>query len=137
MKCKKNKKIKVVHVLGKLQIGGAETLVMNLYRNIDRDKVEFSFIVHGNELGDYEREIVVNGDKIFHIPKYTISNLMSYKKALEEIFSSNKFDIVHCHIRSSASIVLKIAKKYNVLTISHSHATSNGSGIKSIIKDIL
>lgn len=128
-------KIKVIHVLGKLQMGGAETLVMNIYRNIDRSKIQFDFIVHGDEIGDYEEEILKMGGKIYRVPKYKGYNHFEYKKSWNIFFREHpEYKIIHCHIRSTASIILKIAKKYDLKTISHSHSTSNGTGIKSIIK---
>ena len=41
--------IRVLHVLGRLNRGGSETMVMNIYRNIDRSKVQFDFIIHTDE----------------------------------------------------------------------------------------
>lgn len=38
-----NLQIRILHVLGSLDRGGAETMIMNLYRNIDRSKVQFVF----------------------------------------------------------------------------------------------
>lgn len=129
--------IRVLQVLGKLQIGGAETLVMNMYRNIEQSKIRFDFLVHGNEIGDYEKEIIRNGGKVYHIPKYKLINHHQYKKELNKIFKKNKYDIVHCHIRSTATIILRNAKKYNIVRIAHSHATSNGKGIKAITTNIM
>ena len=128
-------KIKVIHVLGKLQMGGAETLVMNIYRNIDRSKIQFDFIVHGDEIGDYEEEILKMGGKIYRVPKYKGYNHFEYKKSWNIFFKEHpEYKIIHCHIRSTASIILKIAKKYGLKTISHSHSTSNGKGVSSLVK---
>ena len=44
--------IRVLHVFGKLNRGGAESRVMDLYHHMDRSKVQFDFLVHykaGNE----------------------------------------------------------------------------------------
>lgn len=133
-----SKKIRILHVFGSLNTGGAETLVMNLYRNIDRSKIQFDFIVHTNEVGYYEEEIKKLGGKIYRLPSYKVINHFKYKKEWNEFFQNNKeYKIIHSHVRSTASIILKIAKKYGLKTISHSHNTSNGRGIKSFIKKIL
>ena len=43
--------LRVAQAIGSLNIGGSQIFVMNLYRNIDRNKVQFDFIVdHPNEL---------------------------------------------------------------------------------------
>ena len=38
--------IRVLHVLGNTQLGGAESRIMDLYRHLDRDRVQFDFLVH-------------------------------------------------------------------------------------------
>ena len=129
---------RILHVLGSLNMGGAETLVMNIYRNINRDKYQFDFVVHGRDIGKYEEEIIRLGGKIYHIDEYKVYNHFKYKKIWNDFFNNHhEYNIVHGHMRSTASIYLKIAKKHGLKTISHSHNTSNGKGIKSIIKKVL
>ena len=133
-----HKPARVLQVLGKLQTGGAETMIMNYYRNINKKEIQFDFIVHGNEIGTYEEEIKKMGGRIYRLPKYRLYNHLNYKKELNEFFRKHKeYKIIHSHIRSTAAIILKIAKKYGIVTISHSHSTSNGIGPESIIKRIL
>ncbi len=130
--------IRILHVLGELNTGGAETMVMNLYRNIDRTKIQFDFIVHGNNVGFYEEEIKSLGGKIYRVSKYKVINHGTYVKEWNEFFKSHsEYKIIHSHVRSTASIILKIAKKYDLKTICHSHSTSNGSGLASVVKKIL
>ena len=50
-------KIKVLHVLGGLDSGGAETFVMNVYRKIDLTKFHFDFLVHNPDKDFYLNEI--------------------------------------------------------------------------------
>lgn len=146
--CRKNKNIygekvirimiRVLHVLGGLNRGGAETMVMNLYRNIDRSKVQFDFIVHTEDKCDYDDEIKSLGGRIYNIPKYTGKNHLHYKKAWSSFFEENpKYKIIHGHVRSTATIYLKVAKKYGLTTIAHSHNTSSGKGVSAIVKNIL
>ena len=129
---------RILHVLGSLNMGGAETLLMNIYRNIDRNKFQFDFVVHGEDIGKYEEEITSLGGKIYHIDKYKVYNHFKYKKIWNNFFKEHQeYKIIHGHMRSTASIYLKIAKKYNLKTICHSHSISNGTGIKSVIKKVL
>lgn len=132
------KLIRILHVLGSLNMGGAETFIMNIYRNIDRSKYQFDFIVHGNQIGQYEKEILSLGGKIYHIDKYRVYNHLKYKKIWNKFFIKHgEYKIVHGHMRSTASIYLKIAKDYGLVTICHSHSTSNGKGLSSLVKKIL
>ena len=53
----RNRKMKVLHIVGKMHPGGIETLLMNVYRNIDRDRYEFHFAVQSPEPAFYDDEI--------------------------------------------------------------------------------
>ncbi|KPB05741.1 glycosyltransferase family 1 protein [Bacillus sp. CHD6a] len=131
------KPIRVLHVLGALNRGGAETMVMNLYRNIDREKVQFDFIIHTNKKCDYDDEIKSLGGKIYNLPRYKGINHYQYKKAWREFLKKHpEYKIVHGHMRSTASIYLKIANRYGCNTIAHSHNTSSGKGITAVTKNI-
>ena len=46
--------IRILHVFGRVDRGGAETMIMNLYRNIDKSLIQFDFAVHTNDICDYE-----------------------------------------------------------------------------------
>lgn len=123
--------IRILMVIGCMGLGGAETMIMNLYRCIDRSKVQFDFLVHKGYVGKYEREIETLGGKIYRIDKYWVRNYFSYVKQLNEHFTAHpEHKIVHCHIGSAASVCLSVAKKYRAFAIAHSHST------RDTIKDL-
>lgn len=62
--------MRVLQVVGAMDRGGAETLIMNLYRNIDRTKVQFDFLVNEDRACDYDSEIESLGGRISRIPRY-------------------------------------------------------------------
>lgn len=129
---------RILHVLGRLDRGGAETMLMNLYRNIDRDKIQFDFVISTAEQCDFTNEIEALGGKIYSLPRFNIKNAIHYSKAWHDFFKEHKeYKIIHGHLRSTASIYLKIAKKYGLITISHSHSTSSGTGLSAIVKNAL
>jgi glycosyltransferase involved in cell wall biosynthesis len=134
-----DKPIRILHVLGRLDRGGAETIVMNLYRNIDRSKIQFDFVKHTDEKCDFDDEIRELGGKIISVPRYTGKNHVSYIKEWKNIFSKRpEYKIIHGHMRSTAIIYLSIAKKYGLTTIAHSHSTgSRGNKIEQLTKNIL
>ena len=133
-----NDPIRVVQVFAEMNRGGAETMIMNLYRHIDRTRVQFDFVVHTQEKCAFDDEIEQLGGRIHRVPKYTGKNHFSYKLAWENFFISHpEYKIIHGHVRSTASIYLKIAKKYRLTTIAHSHNTSSGTGITSFVKNLM
>lgn len=117
---------RILHVVGRMDRGGTETMIMNLYRKIDRSKIQFDFMVHTDDICDYDNEIKELGGKIYHINRFTGLNIKSYIKDWIEFFSNHaEYTIIHGHIGSSASIYLRIAKKFGLFTIAHSHNTFN------------
>ena len=57
--------VRVLNLFTIMNRGGAETMVMNYYRNIDRSKVQYDFMVHRQERGAYDDEIEALGGRIY------------------------------------------------------------------------
>lgn len=126
--------IRILHVVSVMNRGGIENMIMNLYRNINRDKIQFDFVVHYNKKGDFDDEIKMLGGNIYYAPHFNIYNIFSYKKWWITFFEKNQeYKIIHSHTYSIASIQHKIAKKFGLKTIVHSHSTKNSQGIKGVI----
>ena len=132
------KAVRVLQVFSKMNRGGAETIIMNLYRNIDRSIIQFDFVVHTEEVCDYDEEIISMGGRIFRVPKYLGVNHFEYIRSWENLFNNNpELKIIHAHVRSTASLFLNVAKKKGITTIAHSHNTSSGKGMSAIVKNVL
>lgn len=131
--------VRVLQVIGIMNRGGAETMVMNLYRNIDRTKVQFDFVEHFSDKADFDDEIEVLGGRIFRCPRYNVKNNFQYKKWWIDFFQKHAKDYVavHGHIGSTASIYLSIAKKYGLYTIAHSHSAGKIISTKDFVYKII
>ncbi|WHY85621.1 glycosyltransferase family 1 protein [Neobacillus novalis] len=118
---------RVLHVFTAMNVGGAETMILNLYRAIDREKIQFDFLVHTEEIGYYEQEIIALGGRIFRLPYPRMRYLSSYQQQLFELFSQNQFSAVHSHAHFFSGFILKVAKKASIpIRVAHSHTTSDG-----------
>lgn len=124
--------IRVLHVVGAMNRAGAETMIMNLYRSIDRDRIQFDFLVHEERECDYDEEILDLGGTISRIPRFTGINFSAYAKASKEAIGACGDPIVHGHIGSSAAIYLSQAKKMGKTTIAHSHAQNYPLSLEEI-----
>jgi len=127
--------IRVLQVVTYMGRGGLETMLMNYYRNIDRNKVQFDFLTHRDERWDYDDEIESLGGKIYHLPKLNPFS-KNYLNALDKFFKEHKeYQIVHCHQDCLSGVVLKVAKKNGVrFTIAHAHSASQDKNLKYLIK---
>ena len=129
--------IRVLCVFSSLDRGGAESMCMNLYRNIDRSKVQFDFVKHTPAKGAFEDEITSLGGRIFAAPRYKLYNHIQYTAWWKSFLRAHpEYQIVHGHFFTISSVYLGVAKKLGRFTIGHIHASSSGSGIKARIKEL-
>lgn len=124
---------RILHIVGIMNRAGAETMIMNLYRSIDRNRYQFDFIVFSEEQGDYDSEIRNLGGEIFPIiEKNPIKRMFLLKNFL---LKNKKYKIVHSHTLLSTSFHLLAAKFAGVkFRIAHGHSTNSiSSGMISYI----
>lgn len=131
--------IRVLQVVGIMNRGGAESMIMNLYRNINREKIQFDFVENSFEEAGYDKEILSMGGRIYRCPHHIGKNHFEYKKWWKDFFKKHKgeYKIIHGHIGSTAAIYLKIAKKNGLYTIAHSHSSAFGGGIHGLMYQIM
>ena len=136
-----DKPIRVLCVFSSLDRGGAESMCMNLYRNIDRSKVQFDFVKHTHSKGALEEEITALGGAIYEAPRYKVYNHLQYCKWWRDHLNKHiEHRIVHGHFFTIAPIYFRIARRFNCKTISHSHCTwdsNNMTVARRIKKNIL
>ncbi len=122
--------IRVLNFVGRMDCGGIETEIMNVYRSIDRRRVQFDFVCHCGKEGDYNSEIRAMGGRIYEMPalksgsKVHYTRAFEYVKALRRFFSEHgEHSIIHGHMTNTASIYMPLAKKYGgaKVCIAHSH----------------
>lgn len=138
--------VRVLHVLGGLNLGGAESRVMDLYRCMDRDKVQFDFLIHRRDIGSaacqkhfYEEEVEALGGKVYALPKFMVYNYAVYRRAARDFFRAHhEFAVVQGHMTSTAAIYLPQAKKAGVPVVcAHARSAGVDKGIKGIITKLL
>ena len=121
---------RVLHFQGRMGKGGAETFMMNAYRNIDRSKFQFDFVIY-EEFADvrpYHDEIAELGGKVFVVPNPN-KHPLRYIKTVSKLLQDNQVDIVHNEIFFGGGLNMWLAAKAGIKKrIAHSHATSDGKG---------
>lgn len=88
-----NEKKRVLCIVSNMDTGGAETFLMKLLRNMDRDRYMMDFCVSGDNEGYYDKEINELGGKVFKIHRKT-ENLWLYMKDLYHVVKDNKYESV-------------------------------------------
>lgn len=125
--------IRVLHENVIMDPGGIETLLMNIYRHIDREKVQFDFMVHRSNYAFYDKEIEQLGGRIYRTPKFC-----PFPKQYSEyicgmrrvIYQHPEYKIIHAHSELNLW-PLKIAKEMGVpIRIAHSHNSKTKINLK-------
>ena len=129
--------IRIAQIVGKMNNGGVEAVVMNYYRHIDREKVQFDFIVDEDSTVIPKDEIESLGGRVFIVPPY--QKLNKYIPALIKLFKENQYKIVHSHINTLSVFPLFAAKRAGItVRIAHNHSTAaKGETKKNILKYML
>ncbi len=129
----KIRKVKVLHFIYGLHVGGAETFIVNAIENLDSDRFSFDFAVQDtNVTHPMLRKMIESGKvKIHSIPRFP-RHILSQYKCLKHLVTKNGYNIVHIHINAAVNPVpLFLAKTYNSTSIRfivHSHSSSNSIG---------
>lgn len=129
--------IRVAQIMGKMENGGVEAVVMNYYRHIDRNKVQFDFIVDSDSSCPQEDEIKSLGGRVIRIAPY--QKITANMRDLRRIFKQNKYKIVHAELTTMSVFSLAVAASCGIsIRIAHSHSTiGKGEKKKNIMKYIL
>lgn len=120
---------RILHIVGKMDRAGAETMIMNLYRVIDRTQFQFDFVVFTDNPGDYDAEINSLGGKIFVLKGNSpISRMFALKTFLVK---HPEYQILHSHTLFASAFHIFAASLAKVpFRISHAHSTNRISSNK-------
>lgn len=133
----KEEPIRVAQIMGKWLGGGVESVVMNYYKNINKEKIQFDFICDNDSTNIPYKKIEELGGKVILIPPY--QKPFKYHKELKKVLKKEKYKIVHSHLTTMSVFSLFAAKCAGVpVRIAHAHTTTNKKEIKkNFLKQIL
>lgn len=116
---------RILHIVSTMDRGGAETIIMNIYRNLDKEKIQFDFVTHSNKKEDFEDEIIRLGGRIFKIPSLGNVGPFSYLKKLTKIMFAHPYQAVHAHTDYQAGFPTLAARVAGIkIRICHSHSNN-------------
>ena len=130
--------IRVLQIIGFVCGGGVEAVIMNYYRNIDRNKIQFDFIIDGYEKTALDKEISSLGGKVYKVEPYT-KNPFKNIYQIYRIIKDNNYQIVHSNMNTLSVFSLFAAWLAGAkVRILHNHSTAvKSEKLRSAMKYIL
>ncbi len=129
--------IRVAVIMGKMHSGGKKNLVMEYYRHIDREKIQFDFFCDTDSNSVPIEEIELLGGKVYMIPPY--QSILANMKEIRRICKENRYPIMHGY-NSTMNLFAMLAGKQAGIPIrineciSMSHKDDNKNVLKNILK---
>lgn len=123
------KKIRILIVAGRMNVGGIENQLMHLLRKADKEKFQIDFTTTV-EHPFYEEEILALGAKLIHLPPTEGRHFFRYCKALYQVLIEGNYDVVHSHELFHSGMVLLTARLAGVKhRFVHAHNWCDGKGL--------
>lgn len=130
--------IKVIYILSNaMYMGGTEAFIMNYYKYIDHEKIQIDFIYQGYEDGVYDKVLLDNGSRIYHVP-FKSRHPIRFSSEVKRILKEGKYQVIHSQMDAMGCWPLAIAKSIGVpMRIAHSHNTKHQTNnpIKLFLND--
>lgn len=128
--------IRILQIVNIMDRAGLETMIMNHYRAIDRERVQFDFLAHRPQRGAYEEEIESLGGRVYRAPRLYPQNALAYRKFMRRFFAEHFYPVVHSHIDAMSAFPLATARSAGVaVRIAHSHSDSVDRDLKYPVKE--
>lgn len=129
----------MLQVMATLDRGGAEAVVVEWLRKIDRQIVAFDFVVNENsERYALEEEVLALGATVIRAPRFKGWNLLQYALWWRRVLVRNpQWEIVHAHHTVPACVYLLVARLCGRVTIAHSHNAAKGRTAAALTRSAL
>ena len=128
---------KVLHIIGKGDVGGITSVVYNYAKFIDKSKIQFDIAcVTNDKIGEYGNKFKALGCNVYKLP-FKSESYKKYKQELTKLIITNKYDAIHSHAGTDAYLTLKVAKKLKVpQRIIHTHSSFQTSNLNIVIRKL-
>lgn len=109
--------------------GGVGSVVMNIFRHIDRAEFIIDFCVSDSDQGYYDKEILKTGSRIIRIPQIRKVGILKYISAIIKVIEENgPYDVAHIHSVHVGALTMIAARIAGIKSlIYHVHNTKDAA----------
>lgn len=130
--------LRVLQIMGIVESGGVEAVIMNYYRHIDKNKVQFDFVMHKGGNPRYIAEVQSMGARIYEITPYS-KNIFAFTYEIYKIIKNGHYYVIHSNMNSLSGFPLFAAWMAGArVRILHNHTTdTKAEGLRTVLKRTL
>ena len=130
-------KIRIIHVVGRMQPGGTEIRTLELMQHLDRNRYQFDFCALSGLPGDLDHEVQSLGGKVHYCSIHDFRFVRKFMRLL----GAERYQVVHSHVHMMSGAVLALAFFAGIpVRIAHfrsSRAVPNPSPMRSVREFLL
>ena len=117
--------LRILHSVSNMDRAGIETMLMNYYRHMDRDEIQFDFLANKPKPGDYDEEIRAMGGRVFVSPGLSPAKYPAYMRYVGGLLRENPdIRVLHAHNEAMGFYALRAAQRAGLpVRIAHAHNT--------------
>lgn len=117
--------LRILHSVSNMDRAGIETMLMNYYRHMDRDEIQFDFLANKKKPGDYDEEIRAMGGRVFVSPGLSPTKYPAYMRYVGTLLRENPdIRVLHAHNEAMGFYALRAAQRAGLpVRIAHAHNT--------------
>ncbi len=123
--------IRVLQIMPAMNCGGMENFIMNVYRHIDRQKIQFDFLYHYADDCFFDEEIRALGGRIYKLSVRNDNNVLRYCRQLDAFFAKHtEYNVIHGHYSGFGMFYNYYAKKHGIkVRAGHGHSALYEKGL--------
>lgn len=134
-----NKPLRILQVVTQMNRGGMENRLMDIYRNVDREKLQFDFYTLRKEKGQFDDEILAMGGKVYYSEPFSVRHLFQIPGRFRAFFLEHpEYRVCHAHLNQWCNLILEGARRARVpVRIAHARTALTGSSASVRVKNLI
>lgn len=127
---------RILFIIGEMNLGGAESFIMKMYRVLNKEKYQFDFVI--NKDGFYSEEIKRLGGKIFYTALKSKHFFKSSRQITQIVRENGYKDVIRFGTSNTSYFDLRAAKKGGAIHLGVRTLSANqGNIVKKLVSFML
>ena len=131
--------LRVLQVVTQMNRGGMENRLMDIYRNLDRERIQFDFYTLRREPGQFDEEILSLGGRVYYNDPFSTARVFSIPQRFEAFFREHpEYSVCHAHMNQWCAPILEGARRAGVaVRVAHARTALAGHSVSICVKNLI